>query len=376
MKVVYNARFLSAPSLRGWNRYTINLIRGLSEIGVEPILLTIDPVHPNHLEKLGGCVRVVSSGPMRVMAWEQYWLPRTATAEKGEIIHATTNFGLPIFFTRVPRVLTMHDAIDKVYSLPKLSLRSRMSVAAVRSQAMIYSSLKVADRIITVSEHAKQDIAKAYRIPLSRIRVTYEAADPAFQSNAFCGGQAPLKLAQQYGAYFFYIGGWEKRKNIPFLVKAFSKVDSSISKLVLAGGSDAEKREVATLASSLGVADRVVMLGQITDDELASLYHGALAFIYPSEYEGFGLQVCEAMVFGTPVLTSDCTSLPEILGNGGEVFPLNSDHRLVALMNRIEEDRSFREQLQEQSRRRGQDFSWAECAVLTRQVYSEVLNAK
>jgi glycosyltransferase involved in cell wall biosynthesis len=118
------------------------------------------------------------------------------------------------------------------------------------------------------------------------------------------------------------------------------------------------------------------MLGRITDNELASLYREALAFVYPSEYEGFGLQICEAMVFGTPVLTSDRTSLPEILSTGGRVFSLDSDHQLVALMNRIETDHSFRDQLREQSYKRGQDFSWSKCAALTKQVYCELLNAK
>jgi glycosyltransferase involved in cell wall biosynthesis len=311
---------------------------------------------------------------MRVMRWEQHWLPRTALLEKADLIHATTNFGLPILPCKLPRVLTMHDAIDKLYSQPQLSLRQRLSIGSIQCQAMIYSSLKVADRVITVSEHAKNDIARAYRLPLSRIRVTHEAADPVFQETKHKFKDDRDKKVASEQPYFFYIGGWERRKNIPFLVEAFSKVTSKTTRLILAGGNESQKQEIVELSHRLGVEDRILLLGRITDQELAEYYRGALAFVYPSAYEGFGLQLCEAMVFGTPILASDRTSLPEILGNGGEVFSLESDNKLVALMNRIVSDPEFQRRLQTQSLMRGRDYSWAQCAESTKTVYHELID--
>jgi glycosyltransferase involved in cell wall biosynthesis len=376
MKIAFNARLLSDPSLRGWNRYTVNLIRGLAELGVDPVLFCISPVHESHLEKIGIPVKVIASGPMRVMRWEQRWFPRAAIGEKADLIHATTNFGLPVLPCKLPRVLTMHDAIDKLYSRPNLSLRQCLSMGAIQCEAMIYSSLKVADRVITVSEHAKQDIAKAYRIPLSRIRVTYEAADPVFHDNKGLLKDEGENKVDSRQPYFFYVGGWEGRKNVPFLVEAFSKVKSKTSRLVLAGGSESQKREIDGLAQRLGVQDRVLLLGKITDQELADYYRGALAFVYPSAYEGFGLQLCEAMVFGTPILSSDRTSLPEILGDGGEIFSLASDDELVALMNRVLLDPEFQRSLQTRSSMRGRDYSWAQCAESTKHVYHELIDGK
>jgi glycosyltransferase involved in cell wall biosynthesis len=117
----------------------------------------------------------------------------------------------------------------------------------------------------------------------------------------------------------------------------------------------------------------VRFLGFVPDDDLPALYAAALAFVYPSEYEGFGLQLVEAMALGCPVLASRATSLPEILGKGGETFTLESTDELAGLMRRVTSDPAFRDDLVLRSRLRSSAFSWQRAAKETAEVYRKVL---
>ena len=133
-----------------------------------------------------------------------------------------------------------------------------------------------------------------------------------------------------------------------------------------AGGETFPSRRYAQLD------DRVRFIGWVEDEDLPALYAGARAFIYPSEYEGFGLQLCEAMKVGCPVLASNTTSLPEILGAGGETFPLGDDPELVRLIERVVADDEFYEDLRDRSQRKSADYSWAKTGAATWQVYEDL----
>ncbi len=165
------------------------------------------------------------------------------------------------------------------------------------------------------------------------------------------------------------MGGWERRKNVPFLVRAFAAAKLADVELVLAGGKEGEREELQKLAAELGIADRLRLLGWIEEADLPALYAEALAFVYPSEYEGFGLQLCEAMAAGCPVLASDRTCLPEILGPGGAIFSLDRPAELADWLRRVAGEPAVRAELTARGQARGAAFRWGKTAQATVRIY-------
>lgn len=374
LRVGFNARLLHVPDLRGWNRYTINLLAELPSVGVEPVLYTDRPLHLSHLGRLpSGAFTVRVGGVRPYAAWEQGWLPWACGRDRVDLLHAPANFGLP-WSSPCPRVLTLHDAIAQLYDTPRSPPRERWSLLALRGRLSHWVARTRAHRVITVSEHARRDLVEHLGIPADRVRVTPEAADPSMLLPVTPADVT--RAAARHGlvrAYVFYVGGWERRKNLPFLVRGFAAAGLDGVDLVLAGGREGQRLALKGLADSLGLGDRVRLLNWVDEADLPALYAGALCMTYPSAYEGFGLQVCEAMAVGCPVLAARATSLPEVVGSGGETFPLDDPAPLSALLRRVATDPGFRADLARRARVRSEDFSWRRTAEATAEVYRELV---
>ena len=368
-----NARMLHARDLRGWNRYAVNLLAALPSAGVELVLYTDRPVHPDHLARLPEGSYEVKLGAVRpYTVWEQVWLPRRCDRDRVDVLHAPANFGLP-WSSPCPRVLTLHDAIDRVYYAPRATARERWGPRSLLNRASHWVSRTKAERVIAVSGHARADLIDALGVPADKIRVIHSAADPAMHRPV--AGIDRARVRQRFGLgrpFVFYVGGWEGRKNLPFLVRAFAASGLEAADLVLAGGRDGQRAGLAGLAESLGVGERVKLLGWVEDDDLPALYASALAFAYPSEYEGFGLQLVEALALGCPALAARATCLPEVLGRGGETFSLSDPAELAGLLRRLACEPGFRDDLVRRARERSADFSWARTAGATADVYREL----
>ena len=373
MKIAFNARFLSAPTLRGWNRYTINLLANLSALDVKLFLYSDRPLHLSHLARLPqGGYRVSIAPPMRYAFWEQYWLPKQCEKDRVDILHCPMNFGLP-WSSPCPRVLTLHDTIDRVYSQQKW--QQQLILTELQTRIYHWIAKTRADRIITVSQYSKKDIIRYLHIKEDKIAVIYEAADAQFYKTVSDTERLRIRsLYELNSPYVFYVGGWEKRKNIPFLVRAFAQANLHGVELMLAGGKDEQHVALVKLAESLGIADCLRLFGWVDDADLPALYAEALCFVYPSEYEGFGLQLCEAMAAGCPVLAARATSLPEVLGEGGETFGLDNSSELSELLVRLVKDTAFQEHLKNRARQRAKLFSWEGTAIATKKVYSLIKN--
>jgi glycosyltransferase involved in cell wall biosynthesis len=176
--------------------------------------------------------------------------------------------------------------------------------------------------------------------------------------------------------FVFYVGGWEKRKNLPFLLRAFAAAKETTIDLALAGQADETTRvALLELATALGIGSQLRLLGRVPDEDLPALYAAALCFVYPSVDEGFGLQLCEAMAAGCPVLAANKTSLPEVLGTGGELFEVADPRVLGNLIRRVALDLNYRQELVRRARNRSTDFSWKSAAVQTMEVYQRLLSS-
>jgi glycosyltransferase involved in cell wall biosynthesis len=350
LRIGFNARLLSSSTLRGWNRYTINLLAGLADLDVDLFLYSSAPLHEAHLRNLPSDryqLRVAPS--MRLPIWQEYWLPRQCAADALDVFHTPYHFGLP------PRsscacVMTLHDAIGAPGLLDILrSPRAWAYEALARGRA---------DHFITVSDYSRADLSRAYRISPDDITVTYCAAAPIFHQPTIVNVAA---MRRKYGLtepYVLYYGGWEKRKNIPFLVRAFAAAGLQNVTLLLGGGDSVQRAAVEAVVRAAGVEQQVRLVGAVDDQDLPAICADALCFVYPSSQEGFGLQICEALAVGCPTLAARATALPEVLGEGGLTFSLDDTSELTQLLRRMTNDPAWRSELVEKARLRSRAFSW------------------
>lgn len=370
MRVAFNARLLYDPTLRGWNRYTVNLIAELLSLGVEAFLYTDRPLHNDHLDRLSSGNRQVRvAPPMRYIWWEHRWLPHQCRIDDVELLHCPFNFGLPAF-SHCPRVLTLHDAIGQ-----GSGIESRRGQILPRLYHWI--ARKRAHHIITPSHHAKREITTRLGIAAPKVTVIYEAADLRFHQPTVPATIEHVRMRHDLSRPFvFYVGGWEKRKNLPFLLRAFAAAKETTIDLALAGQADETTRvALLELATALGIGSQLRLLGRVSDEDLAALYAAALCFVYPSVDEGFGLQLCEAMAAGCPVLAANKTSLPEVLGTGGELFEVADPRVLGNLIRRVALDLGYRQELVRRASNRSTDFSWRSAAAQTMEVYQRLLSS-
>ena len=174
--------------------------------------------------------------------------------------------------------------------------------------------------------------------------------------------------------FFLYLGGYDYRKNIPTLVRAFKRLPARLDvELVLAGGMTKSQTPVMKkFLAEQGLTGRVRCLSYVDDADVPALYALALAFTSPSLAEGFGLQAVEAMGMGCPVVASNVSSLPEVVGDAGLLVSPSDEEEIAAALERLVEDESLRRTLAERGRVRAAEFSWQRCARETLAVYRSV----
>ena len=266
------ARLLTDHTLRGWNRYTVNLLDELARLdGVEIVLYSNIPLHEDHRRRLvrSGVVERVAPAMMRLPLWEHRWLPRQCASDGVDVLHSPFNYGLP-WSSPCPTVLTLHDAIEWVYYAPRLTVREKLTVGFCEEPVLAYWLARTrADQVVTVSRHAKRDIVERLGVPERRVHVVYEAADPHFVEPL--AGDAVASLRAKFGLdrpYFLYLGGWEGRKNVPFLLDGFAAAGLDGVDLVLAGGRPEQRESFNRRAEGLGVSGRVKLLEWVDEAEL------------------------------------------------------------------------------------------------------------
>ncbi len=306
---------------------------------------------------------------MNYLKWEQQWIPQQCRRDRIDVFHSPIHFGLPQF-TRAKCVLTLHDVIDERYYDPKLPTKS---ISQRITSLLCWMARHRADHILTVSEYSRRDLLRHFKFPQDRVSVTYEAAAQRFHE--------PLTQAERErvrakyclpNKFLFYVGSLEPRKNIPFLLEAFAIANLQDLNVVIGGGNKNEGSALLRMASALGFSERFFAIGRVDDNDLPALYSEAQAFVYPSEYEGFGLQICEALAVGCPVLAADASCLPEVLAEGGETFPLTGPSRLAEMLVRTHRDTEYRENLRRRARVRSRSFSWSSTAKKTAAIYENL----
>ena len=272
--------------------------------------------------------------------------------------------------TRLPTVVTVHDL--SILRYPETHPDYRVAVMSKR----IGESASRADCVITDSEYVRREVIEAFGLPEDRVVAVSLAAAKNFLPVAEDVLSAGLhEHGLQAGKYVLAVGTLEPRKNLSTAVQAYARLPDSVRQelpFVIVGMKGWRTEDFDRKVGEMIDAGQIRRLGYVSDEMLPVLYSGARVFVYPSLYEGFGLPPLEAMACGAPVIVSDRSSLPEVVGDAGlQVDALDVD-ALTAAMLAIIEDDSLCASLRRKGIARAASFSWRRCAEQTAEVYRRV----
>ena len=286
-----------------------------------------------------------------------------------DVFHAT-NYLLTHPVRRAKRVVSIHDLT--VILSPVWHPAKRLS----EMRAGLRASAHAADRIIAVSQNTKNDIVEHLAVDPARVAVVPLAVDPSFRPLPCAEVDAALApLGLTHGTYLLFLGTLEPRKNLGRLLDAVGKLGNDVGPLVLAGADGWGNDELRPRIAEVAQRRRVHVLGYVPEPLRAPLLCGARTFLYPSLYEGFGWPPLEAMACGTPVVTSNVSALPEVVGDAAlMVDPLDVDG-LADAIRRLWHDYTLRGELRARGLARARRFTWEATARLTLEVYAAAMRS-
>lgn len=304
--------------------------------------------------------------------WEQWALPRAAKKYGVDILHCTSNTA-PIWCD-IPLVLTLHDIIF-------LEPRDKQNHSLYQNMGWLYRRLNVprildkCRRIITVSNFEMENIISKLGIPRKRMAMIYNGYNDWFKPTEDKNDVYKKYIAES--GYFFFLGNTDPKKNTERTLVAYSNYleQSDVKRKLLMADLDGEYLNGIIERNHIeNIRDNIVMPGYIVNSDLPYIYNNAYAFLYTSLRESFGIPLLEAMACGTPVITSNTSSMPEIGGKDAILInPENSDE-ITEMMLRLEKDQDFYEQQRQIGLERAKLFSWRKTAENLLRLYQEVYN--
>ena len=317
---------------------------------------------------------------------EQIALPGLIRRAHLDLIHFP-HFNVPLF---VPTkfVVTVHDLIlTKFPTVRATTLHPLLyKFKNLAYRLVIWSALKRSRQVITVSQFTKEDIIEQFKIRPEKISVTYEGVANLAKGNDSLfvkklDERATLSHYNINNNFLLYIGNAYPHKNLEGLIKVFKELRSERPeiRLVLVGREDYFYKRVQDLARSLGLyqdkaaASPIVFPGYVPDTELEILFKQALAYVFPSFYEGFGLPPLEAMAKGCAVISSNQSSLPEVLGDAAIYFDPKSATDMLAKIKEVIDSPAQRQELINRGLVQAKKYNWWDCAYQTLEIYQTVL---
>ncbi|MCK4592396.1 glycosyltransferase family 4 protein [Candidatus Parcubacteria bacterium] len=302
---------------------------------------------------------------------EQLLFPFQLYKENLDLIHFT-HFNSPILYSK-KSIVTIHDITP--FFFPGHKMKSIIRRTGFRTVFSL--SVKKASKVIAVSENTKNDIVEHFKIKEDKINVIYEGTDSQFK--VISNNQKIAGIKKKYNItkpFIFYTGVWRNHKNLVGLIKAFEILRNKYKldyQLVLGGKEDPYYPEVREIWEKLRLENEIIRTGFIDQKDLPLFYNAAEVFVIPSFYEGFGLIGLEAMSCGIPVISSNTTSLPEILGNAAIYFNPNSPKEMAEKIKLVLTDKKLYNELKERGFKQVEKYSWEKMGRKTMEIYRKVL---
>jgi glycosyltransferase involved in cell wall biosynthesis len=353
----------------GIHWYIHNLLQHLPEVdpGVE---YTVFLRNLGYSQKMGVHLQpshLPTGRPPVRLFWEQAIQPWAARRAHLDLLHCPAFVG-PLV-GNVPFVVTIHD------------LSFLLCPEGFRGGNRTYLrlltgwSVRRARRVIAVSESTRQDLVRLYGLVPDRVDVVPNGVDTAFRPLP-AGEVAAFQVRQGLPEQFLlFVGTLEPRKNIVRLVEAYARLPQERCPLLLVGGKGWFYEQVFRRVKELDLAEEVRFVGYVPAEDLPWWYNAATALVYPSLYEGFGLPALEAMACGTPVITSNTSSLPEVVGQAGTLVEPTDVAALAAALQRVLQDAARRAQMRTAGLAQAARFSWSGTASGTVNSYRRALEA-
>ena len=277
-----------------------------------------------------------------------------------------------------PYVITVHDVLEHMYRI-----RNRSGVRRALHFHLTRRVLQRAARIFAVSNFTRKDVEALFQIPGNKIEVVYNAIDERFRMGHTTEADRQI-IAERYQVnypFLLYAGRISPHKNVGRIIEAFSALKAELEKedkfpdlkLIIIGDELSRQPELRRTVVRSAVQNDVRFLGFVPIEVLRILYDAAKIFVFPSLYEGFGLPPLEAMAHGTPVVTSNTTSLPEVVGGAAVLVNPENVFEIMRALHRVLVDQALRDKLKQRGYEQAARFSWESSAKRILQVYKEVL---
>lgn len=366
MKIAFDLRRIENP---GIGRYMKGLAEAVISSAPQHDYLLIlpdgfnDGVFP---DRIG--VQKISSLAKCYSIREQAEIPGIVYREKVDLLHSP-HFNVPLLCPcRI--VATIHDVIYLACSQDLASVSGKLYY-----RAMLSAAVRRANQVITVSEFSKQDILEHLKVASEKVQVIYPGVDAGFHIVSEDRIRAVRLRYGVTGDYILYAGIFKSRKNHAALIRSFRIfLDSGAGgQLVFAGPCDQSVAELQRLACDLGLAEKLVFTGFVSESDLPALYSGARVYACSSLYEGFGFTVLEAMACGVPVVCSNSTSLPEVAGHAALYADPHSGHDFARALLLAFRDDPLRAALIERGLENVKRFQWSSAAASVVGVYESMV---
>jgi glycosyltransferase involved in cell wall biosynthesis len=384
MRIALDARWIF-PEISGIGAYTRDLIRALAGIDRknEYVLLFSDPaVRDRTIEETG--VRNDANLSDRLLPYgvfsplSQLRLPGILRSERIDVYHST-NYMIPLFAFpsrrkgRTRCVTTIHDVIPMIF--PHHAPRSRKARVYPVYRRLMVEVGKRSDAVLTDSAASRRDVIKHLRIPPERspsVHVIPCGVNERFRP----GDETPPKTGDE--RRIIYVGRADPYKNVATLIRAFAAARARCPfpvRLLIAGSPDPRYPEAQQLAAELGIDGAMTWTGYLSDEQLVKVYQDADLLVHPSRYEGFGLQIAEAMACGVPVVCSNGGSLPEVAGDAAILLDPDDLDGFADGIERVLTDPGVAASLRARGQRQAAQFTWERTARETLAVYEEVASS-
>ena len=356
----------------GIGTYIRNLIQHLASLDRETeYLLFCRPQDRDALSGYGPNFQAVEVTARPYSLAEQFAIPMALRRERADLFHAPHYVLPPLVNCRT--VVTIHDCIHLMF--PEY-LPGRWAYGYARTSMWI--ATHKSNRVLTVSETSKLDILRRFRIPPNKITVVHNAIDDRFLEPPSDEEMERVRIRYQLRDPFaLYVGNIKPHKNLERLIDAFDRVRKQPGhetlKLVIIGDEISKYQGLRRAVHQHKLHKHVRFFGFVGMDTLSALYRLAGVFVFPSLYEGFGLPPLEAMASGTPVITSNVSSLPEVVGDAAILIDPYEADAIADAMRRVLTDPALRASLRERGLARVREFSWERSIARVREIYGEVL---
>lgn len=372
MHVALNAWFWNRPDT-GSGQYTRRLVGALLPMGARVTLIAPEGFIPNPPEGADVLTTPSRRGNLGKVRFEQVDFPHAAQESGADLAHAPY-WGGPLRCS-LPIVTTIHDLIPLLLPAYRGSLFVRLYTSLVTASA------RGATAVLTDSEASMRDILTHLGLPSERVHAVHLAVDSAYTPEP--DDAADVAAREKYDLppeYVLYLGGYDIRKNLSVLLRAYTYVKRGFDDqypLVLAGrlpqNPSPRFTVIEPLLDRFDLRDVVRTIGEVDEVDKPALYRGAACFVFPSRYEGFGLPPLEAMACGTPVVTTETSSLPEVVGDAGFLVDPDDVRGMGSAIIAMLTQEEFAASLRQRGLARAAQFTWERTARETLRVYRDCL---